>query len=223
MGKVVGALATVSLAMLLLPSPAYAASSVSLDVGQAFTSSDPADDGVFDYRLTATRPGDPMPEGEDSQEYRFSMSGDEVVTVGPIAYDQAGLYEYELAQIIDPARAGYTYDQRVFLVQVHVGPAPGLVTQVVVRQNDAEGDKVDDVVFAVTEVATTPPPLTQPTPTPSSPVRSDPPVAHTGGTSLVGAGWSPLAGAGLGAVGLVFAVMGAVLMAGGIRSRRGSR
>jgi hypothetical protein len=163
------------------PASAWAAGpthTVSLTVTQTFTTDSPAVDDTFTYRLTALDPSHPMPadaetlaaEGSVVVSTVFTMSGQGSVTIGPIAYDSAGVYHYDLAQVVEAPRAGYTYDQRVYRVQAHIPDNPHEPATVIVRDGHAAGDKVEDIHFdnrfdqlSTPETATPPYPPRAPT------------------------------------------------------------
>lgn len=130
---------------------AYAAPAslpVTLTVEQEFTkpaSSSAAD--AFTYKLTANEAGSPMPSGSSGGEYSFTIDGTDTVSVGPITYDHAGVYTYELKQVIAAEKTGYTYDKQVYTVKVYIkNGSAGLEQEILVAQKD-DGSKVSGVKF----------------------------------------------------------------------------
>ncbi|MDR2975431.1 MAG: hypothetical protein LBV00_12120 [Propionibacteriaceae bacterium] len=119
--------------------------------------------------------GDPTVDG-----HVFTISGSRDVSIDPIAYDRAGVYEYTLAQVINPPRAGYIYDQRVYRVQVHVPDDPGQPAVVIARDSHPTGVKVERIQFDNSfDPAFGPDPPSQTDP-PGPPIPPGPP---TGGGS----------------------------------------
>ena len=130
---------------------AYAAPAslpVTLTVEQEFTkpaSSSAAD--AFSYKLTANEAGSPLPSGSSGGEYSFTINGTDTVSVGPITYDHAGVYTYELKQVITAEKTGYTYDKQVYTVKVYIkNGSAGLEQEILVAQKD-DGSKVSGVKF----------------------------------------------------------------------------
>ena len=127
---------------------AYAAGgdTVTLTVKQTFTSSSTTASDTFRYRLTALDTGAPMPTGSTALGDELSISGNDTKNGNPITYTSAGTYRYEARQIIPTNTTGYTYDQQVYTITVHVtNTSGGIVTEVIVQNSN--GDKVSDISF----------------------------------------------------------------------------
>ena len=129
---------------------AYAAPAslpVTLTVEQEFTkpaSSSAAE--AFTYKLTANEAGSPLPSGSSGGEYSFTIDGTDTASVG-ITYDHAGVYTYELKQVIAAEKTGYTYDKQVYTVKVYIkNGSAGLEQEILVAQKD-DGSKVSGVKF----------------------------------------------------------------------------
>jgi pilin isopeptide linkage protein len=87
-----------------------------------------------------------MPAGALAGGYTFSIAGNDSLSIGPIHYGQEGFYEYELSQIFGTA-PGYTYDEKVYKIEVYV--LSDLSVVMIARDKDnLEGEKVKDIVFS---------------------------------------------------------------------------
>lgn len=130
--------------------PAYAASDsvcVNLLVSQKFinhATSEVAD--TFSYILTPLETGNPMPE-QSIDQYVFAMKGSESISMSEIAFTQTGTYRYELKQRVENKLKGYTYDERVYTVEIYVTNAErgGLTAATVVYVGD--NGKADQISF----------------------------------------------------------------------------
>ena len=91
-----------------------------LTVEQTFTSSSASVDNVFTYRLKGQGAGTPMPSGSTGEGYTFTIAGSHSIEIGPMVYDKASIYRYELYQVIAAELPGYTYDTRVYTLEVYV-------------------------------------------------------------------------------------------------------
>jgi pilin isopeptide linkage protein len=125
---------------------------VNLVVKQSFTTSSQTADGTFSYRLTPSASDHPMPETRMrstnlSEDRTFAISGNSDVTIGPIVYDHAGVYHYDLTPIIDAPREGYTYDQRTYHIDVFVTDDSQHLAQVVAHDGGPSGAKVAELRF----------------------------------------------------------------------------
>lgn len=132
----------------LSASAASASFSVTLTVEQEFTdsaSASPSD--IFTYQLTANETGNPMPSGSSGGEYTFTIDGSGSVSVGPIIYDHAGVYTYELGQVITLEDTGYTYDMQTYTVKVYIKNGSGGLEQEVIIVQNADGEKVSGIRF----------------------------------------------------------------------------
>ena len=134
------------LAAFVCPSIAQAApdAQATLVVEQRFINNTSVVAGdVFSYRLRGITDNAPMPQGSTAQGYDFTMQGNESVQI-PIAYTQAGMYEYEIAQIISlDADTRYVYDGRVYDVQVHVDAQGNVRIVVYDRQSGEKCEKIE--------------------------------------------------------------------------------
>lgn len=130
--------------------PAYAASDsvcVNLPVSQKFinhATSEVAD--TFSYILMPLEAGNPMPE-QSVDQYVFTMKGSENISLSEIAFTQTGTYRYELKQRVENKLKGYTYDERVYTVEIYVTNAErgGLTATTVVYVGD--DGKADQISF----------------------------------------------------------------------------
>ena len=100
-------------------------------------------DEEFAYRLTPLGDGSPMPFGSLSDGYYFTIAGEGSANIGPISYSRPGVYRYEIFQIIEEEKPGYTYDRRVYIIEVYVDATLD-VTLVIIN---VDGTKTDVIVF----------------------------------------------------------------------------
>jgi len=126
---------------------AYAApdsNQVTLIVEQTFTkpAASSASD-TFTYTLTAKETGNPMPTGSLSGVYTLTASCTGSVNVGPISFNQTGIYNYEIEQQVASPKNGYTYDTQVYTVTVYVDSSYN--ADVIIRKQD--GAKTGSIVF----------------------------------------------------------------------------
>lgn len=105
------------------------------------------DKQAFDYRLTASEDGAPMPEGSSGNEYILTMTGQQDVKI-QIDYSAEGTYTYRMKQVIDESRSDITYDDEEYLVTVQIkrGNSGDLVEKVFV-QKESNKMKVSELSF----------------------------------------------------------------------------
>ena len=155
-----------------------AAGSVSITVRQTYSTSSASAANTFGYILKPLNSDNPMPAGSASDGYSFTIAGNRSTIIGPIDVRQQNIYRYELRQVITRQTSGYTYDRRVYTVELHVDEDLNVTTIVKNELNEKEsaivfanaynagGGTVDPP--APTTTPTTPP-TTTPTTTPSTP------------------------------------------------------
>jgi len=131
----------------------YAASPpLYIPVRQTFSTISTGVNSTFTYRLIPvdTQPANPMPPGSSSiTGYTFDLTGDNATTsIGPIDYTEAGEYRYEIYQVVDLEKPGYEYDERVFILAVHVmtDPSTGQVDVTLIIWNKDQ-TKATEIVF----------------------------------------------------------------------------
>ena len=99
---------------------------------------------VFTYRLRPLAAGNPMPAGSTAQGYDFTITGSGSQNILMPSFTVDGVYRYELAQLIPTTPVpGYTYDIRVYTVEIYFDTVMGV--DIVVWQ--ADGTKVAAVTF----------------------------------------------------------------------------
>ena len=120
---------------------------VTLTVEQVFTMPEKsAADDTFTYQVTALETGSPMPSGSVAQAYTFTIDGTGDAAVGAIDFTQAGVYRYEVRQVIASPKTGYAYDGQVYAVSIYVkNTGAGLAGEVIVQNSDR--DKVGSIRF----------------------------------------------------------------------------
>jgi pilin isopeptide linkage protein len=133
-------LVMVMIAGLMAPMVAYAADNpLSFTIEQTSPSADVA----FKYRLKSLEPDTPMPPGSTETGYTFTITGTGSKEIGPLNYGRQGVYRYELYQVIDAEKTGWTYDKRVYTIKVYVSEE--LTVSLVVINVD--GTKEDEIRF----------------------------------------------------------------------------
>ena len=120
---------------------------VTLTVEQVFTMPEKsAADDTFTYQVTALETGSPMPSGSVAQAYTFTIDGTGDAAVGAIDFTRAGVYRYEIKQVITAPKTGYDYDGQVYAVAIYVkNSGAGLASEVIVQNSG--GDKVGSIRF----------------------------------------------------------------------------
>ena len=129
---------------------AYAANNnpIKITVTQVFFSDNaspaPAD-GKFTYRLKPLESGNPMPAGSTAEGYIFTVTGNNSVEIGPLTYNQRGVYRYELGlfQEAGTENPGCAHDKRVYTIEAYADGE--LNVQIIVL--NANGAKTDYIVF----------------------------------------------------------------------------
>ena len=89
-------------------------------VGQVFTTSSESADNLFTYKLRPLAEGNPMPAGATAGAYTFTVSGTRQAEIELVGFAGKGIYRYELSQVVDTEKPGYTYDRRVYTIEVHM-------------------------------------------------------------------------------------------------------
>ena len=133
---------------------AFAAVSQSVDatitVKQQFTiknGNKPSAGDTFNYRLTPENDETPMPSGSQDGVFDFPLSGKEDSLDIEITYAHAGVYKYKVEHVLEKSVKGYTYDDTVYNVEVHVtNVADDQLQAVVVCSND-DGEKPDEIIY----------------------------------------------------------------------------
>lgn len=121
---------------------------VSLTIKQSFELKNSEKDGNFtgNYELRALDKNIPMPEGRKEDSYFFSLSGKQVETTVSLAYEQAGVYCYQLLQVTGD-RELYQYDRSCYDITVYVEKSKDgkFVSQVTAEKGD--GKKYGELEF----------------------------------------------------------------------------
>ena len=131
------------------PTTAYAASQLNLTAEQLFTTSSPQADSTFTYKLQALDLGNTMPAGSTGTEYTFTIAGNASKTINFLSNNQPGVYRYRLLQVIGTTKPNYTYDKRIYTIEVHVKNS--LSAEIVIINED--GSKAANIRFTNTYAA----------------------------------------------------------------------
>lgn len=128
--------------VVLIPDAAAAAeASVAIPVRQTFTQDVDNHSLTMRYQLIALQPGEPLPRGSDGNVYTFELKDDQSTTL-QMTYVDNGRYSYQL-QVVDPgAQAGYTFDERVYLLDIYVENGGAVVIA-----KDNQGLKLANIDF----------------------------------------------------------------------------
>jgi len=134
----------------LTPLAVYAAinNPLVIEVEQSFTSSATVD-GSFKYILVPNVAGNPMPAGSGAAGFTFQIDGTGKKLLDPINYSEQGVYVYRIYQLVETAEEYYTYDRRVFEIEVHVSEAlnvSNIVYEIV--DNTRSENKAPKIEFA---------------------------------------------------------------------------
>ena len=142
--------ACVAMAVMMMMSTVHGAGNALIPVRQTFTVISNPDGAsltnTFTYTLKADVPTDPMPAGSIGGTYTFTMSGNQMLNIGPInSYTVPGTYRYKLKQTNDGTQY-YGYDATEYEVIVTViNGALGLESKVAIKKG---GVKVAMATFA---------------------------------------------------------------------------
>ena len=120
---------------------------LSLTVYQVFNTSSADADDSFTYILKPLEIDNPMPSGLPSSVsatgFTFRIKGTGEIKIGAIYFSREGIYSYELYQVISERRTGYTYDDRVYTIEIY---ADGSLNVNVVVKNE-NGEKMENITF----------------------------------------------------------------------------
>ena len=119
-----------------------AGNSVILTVDQVYSASFYSTEETFSYILIPLAPDNPMPTGSTLEGYSFTITGNRSAAVGPMSYGQAGIYRYQIYQVIRRDRPGLYYDRRTYTVEVHVDDSLNAVL-VAKDENDFKVGKIE--------------------------------------------------------------------------------
>ena len=165
------AICVIAVSMIILTAASitvYAADNpIRLTVRQIYSASSYSPYNTFTYRFIPLSTENPMPEGSAAAGYTFTITGAESVAVGPVDFNHKGIYRYEVYQAVNAPSSGYTYDRRVYTIEIYVDELLN-VNVIVLNEN---GAKEDEIVFENSYNDFTSPP-TPPTPG----ITTNPPI-----------------------------------------------
>ena len=112
--------------------PVHAGNSITIDIPytQVFTTNTATADDTFEYQITATcteTSSCPLPSGTAGSSEIFTVKGNTSDHLS-IIYEREGIYTYEV-RAIDAGKAGYTYDQNIYTIEVYITTTVGPQTQ----------------------------------------------------------------------------------------------
>jgi pilin isopeptide linkage protein len=124
--------------------PAYAAEyPLTFTVEQIVEPDSSGAERIFWYKLEPHHPDNPMPAGSTAEGYAFKITGNSSIEIGPFRYDRQDVYRYKLYQVIEVKKPGYTYDSRIYTIEVHVDGLQN-VTLIVIN---VDGSKAASIRF----------------------------------------------------------------------------
>ena len=138
------------LVMLLAAAPVYGAeyNPHVIEVEQIFTGPETAD-GSFSYILEPQGPENPMPAGSGAAGYVFQIDGTSVKSLAPISFDQRGVYYYKAYQLTGTEKEYYTYDRKVYWIEIFVDEHLNAIRVVYeIINGEKSADKAPKIEFA---------------------------------------------------------------------------
>lgn len=136
--------------IVIIEAKVYAASSqieIVLPVEQIFSSTLKQEGMIGNYELVSTGTNTPMPAESADGKYTFSLSGNESRNIGPICFDEVGIYTYEMKQVSVNKEEVYTKDDKIYTIEIYVQKdvAGNLVAEIIMKNN--QGYKVEILTF----------------------------------------------------------------------------
>ena len=119
-----------------------AASPIRIKVEQTFYTTSVYADDMFSYILKPLDADAPMPPASTAGAYSFAIAGNSAFEISTLAFSKEGFYRYEIYQNIGAAKSGYTYDRRIYTIEIRVDAK--LNALVVALHNN---NKVDRILF----------------------------------------------------------------------------
>ena len=116
------------------------ANPIQITVEQAFTTNSVYAEDVFTYILRTFDKEAPMPPGSTAGGYTFTIAGNSVFNINSLSFGKEGVYHYEILQSYNVVKPGFTYDRRVYAIEVQV--RKNLNTLIIVRHNDKKTDRI---------------------------------------------------------------------------------
>jgi hypothetical protein len=114
------------LTFVMLPTIAFGATTtLSIPVEQIFSATPGIErDGTFSYVMQRLDQRYPLPQGSQGDNYNFTLTGNQVRDIGPITFDRAGTFRYEVRSDAEQL-GGFTLDARIYTVYIGVINTPG--------------------------------------------------------------------------------------------------
>jgi pilin isopeptide linkage protein len=174
------------------PIPAAPPPPPEIKIRQVFITSVASADGTFTYVLKPLKADNPMPKGSAADGYMFEISGNAEKTLVMPEYNREGIYVYELRQLIEAKKQDYTYDEKVYIIEIYVSYvnlANSELEITVIVMNEDTTKVIDGNIGFVNRYS--PPPVDPSTPTPPSPSTPTPPAPPTDDLTNIGGNGIP--------------------------------
>lgn len=101
---------------------------------------------TFSYQLQAIEKLSPMPKNSLNGVFNFTMTGNDIVQIDAIHYEQEGIYQYELKQILND-EASYELDEQRYQIIVYVKKTSVGTLDVQVVEQNSKNEKVPVIQF----------------------------------------------------------------------------
>lgn len=99
-------------------------------------------DATFTYQLVQKTIGAPMPPDSDAGKFTFAINGKEEFIIESIAFENAGIFVYELSCTTD-SKPNFVIDKRIFKIEVHVMSN----SEIYIVIHGSDGKKAEEIVF----------------------------------------------------------------------------
>lgn len=157
--KLIVAVLTICFMLIAMPKQIYAAQNIaiSIPVSQTLTIQGQSQNQYQStYQLKALDNQSPMPENSQNKSYYFTMSNNDETTID-IRFTHAGIFSYQLSQVINDTNNQMTYDDTEYQLDVYVKNTSdgGLIASVVAYLEN--GNKTGEIQFHNELNLTTPP------------------------------------------------------------------
>jgi pilin isopeptide linkage protein len=111
--------------------------SYSPTVAQEFYSNSEDASRTFTYKI------EKIQQDARSSQSTFTITGNDSVKLDPLEFSGPGTYEYEVFQVVNAPKQGYTYDRQIYTIRVRVDNSRE--TEIIIKNED--DIKVDAILF----------------------------------------------------------------------------